>query len=203
MLAGGENSSEISALSLGRLAADGGIAYVMFGGQHQEAVEQILADMDDLGSPPGYLVDVMTEDDETIRHRLGDAGMIVISGGESVDQLRNGLLGAAIEGIKTAFENGAIVLAQGLSVMLFGNWVILNNGEYASGLEWLENGLILPAVTSIANDPQAKNLLALEPAAIAAGIGVDSALALGPNGELEIWGDREVTIALGKDYSTS
>lgn len=201
VLAGGESNSEIAALALGRLAADGGIAYLMLGGQFQQKVEQILADMDDLGSPPGYLVDVMTEDDDTIRQKLGEAGMIVITGGESVDQLRDALLGAAAEGIQTAFENGALVLAQGAGAMVFGNWVILQHGQQQQGLQWLENSLILPAVTSIAHDPLAKSLLALEPAAIAVGIGVDSALALGPNGELEIWGNPEVTIALGQNYS--
>lgn len=201
VLAGGENNGEIAALALGRLAADGGIAYLMLGAQFQQKAEHILADMDDLGSPPGYLVDVMTEDDDTIRQKLGEAGMIVITGGESVDQLRNGLLGAAADGIQTAYENGALVLAQGPGAMVFGNWVILRNGEHQQGLGWLENSLILPDVTSIAQDPQAKALLAMEPAALAVGIGLDSALALGPNGELEIWGNPEVTIALGQDYS--
>ena len=36
-----------------------------------------------------------------------------------------------------------------------------------------------------------------EPGAVALGIGSDSALALGPDGQLEVWGEQQVDVALG------
>ena len=202
LLAGGEDSDEIHALALGRLAADGGVAYVMLGQADLPAAEQMLADLEDLGAPPGYLVDVLTEDDDTIQQRLGEAGMIVMGSSGSPEVMRSALLGAAAAGIQEAYVNGAVILAQGTSAALFGTWLFLDNEALASGLEWLESALVLPGVTSVADNAQSKALLATQPGGIAIGVGVESALALGPAGEVETWGRREVTIALGQDYST-
>jgi hypothetical protein len=68
-------------------------------------------------------------------------------------------------------------------------------------MEWLDNALILPGVTSVAQSVEAQEVLRAQPAAIAVGIGSGSALALGPDGELELWGQKQVTIALGSHYT--
>ena len=196
---GGDAPSEIRATALGRVSADGGVAYVSLGSQAGLG-EKALADMEDLGAPPGYLVDVMTEDDQTIQTRLAEAGMVVIEGDASVDDLRSSLIGAAVDGIQTAYQNGAVVLAEGRAASVFGAWVLTEADELTSGFEWLENALVIPGITSVSESDVAKNVLARQSAAIAVGIGENSALALGPDGEVETWGERQVTIALGKDY---
>lgn len=195
----GSPSDEIRALALGRAAADGGVAYVTFG-QSIEA-EKTLADMEDLGAPSGYLVDVLTEDDATIHTRLGDASLIVITGGDSVDEMRSALLGAAASGIQEAFANGALILAEGLSAMLTGAWVISDSGALTPGLEWVDGALIIPALTSVVGSQQAQEVLAAQPMGIAVSIGAGSALALGPDGEVETWGQKQVTVTLGRNYS--
>lgn len=198
---GGEAQSDVRAEALGRAAADGGVAYVTLGGQSTLG-EKALADMEDLGAPPGYLVDVLTEDDQTVQSSLAEAGIVVIENGADVDELRSSLIGAAIDGIRTAFQNGAVVLAEGNAAVVFGAWVLLGSDELTSGFEWLENGLIIPGITSISESAVAQDVLVRQPAAIAIGIGEGSALALGPDGEVETWGRRQVTIALGKEYGS-
>jgi hypothetical protein len=196
---GGDAVSDVRADALARAAADGGVAYITLGGR-AETGERALADMEDLGAPSGYLVDVLTEDDETINTRLSEAGMVVIAEEVETDDLRSGLIGAAIDGIHTAFQNGAVVLAEGKAASVFGAWVLLESDELTSGFEWLENGLVVPGITSISESAIAQTVLIRQPGAIAVGIGEGSALALGPDGEVETWGKRQVTVALGNEY---
>src|SRR5690606_13987307 len=79
---GGADASDVRAQAIGRVSADGGVAYVSLSGAQ---AEKALADMEDLGAPSGYLVDVLTEDDETIQAKLSEAGLVVIEGSASVD----------------------------------------------------------------------------------------------------------------------
>jgi hypothetical protein len=127
--------------------------------------------------------------------------MIVVEGGAHITDLRSSLLGAAAEGMQAAFANGAVILVEGLSAMVFGAWVALESGKLLDGLAWLENALVVPGITSVSESEQAKDVLGSQPTGIAIGIGVGSALALGPDGEVETWGRRQVTVALGGEYS--
>jgi hypothetical protein len=189
---------EIRALALARTSADGGVAYISMGGM---VAEQALADMEDLGASSGYLVDVLTEDDPTIRQKLAEAGVIVIADGVDALEARDALIGAAISGIQDAFANGAVVLVEGAAASVFGAWVLPDGRKMMSGLDWFENALVLIGVTSVSEADEAKMVLNAEGAAIAVGIGPGSALALGPDGEVETWGHKQVTIALGREYS--
>lgn len=197
VLAGSANEA-LRAQALGKIAADGGIAYVVMSGDSLSG-ERALDDMVDLGAPSGYLVDVTSEDDRSIQTKLAEAGMVVIEAGTSTDAVRASLLGVAIDGIQIAYENGAVVLVEGLSAMLFGEWMTLANGELKNGFEWLSGALIAPGVTNAAE--WARELLYAQPASFAVGIGGGSALALGSMGEIEIWGERQVTVALGARYT--
>ena len=198
---GGDELSEVRAQALWRTSADGGVAYVSLGGQNPLG-ERALTDMEDLGAPPGYLIDVLSEDDQTIHSKLADAGMVVIEQGANLEALHAGLLGAAVDGIQAAFQNGAVILVEGDGVMLFGAWV-LTAGGLVAGLEWVEGALIVPGITSVSESDDAQAALKTQPSALAIGIGSDSALALGPDGEIETWGQRQVTIVLGRDYHAS
>jgi hypothetical protein len=190
-------SDEVRAQALGRAVADGGVAYVAF---DSAQAEKTLDDMEDLGAPSGYLVDVLSEDDQTVQSKLADASMIVMSGGSSLEDVRGAVIGAAAAGIQAAFLNGALILTEGFSAMLMGAWLILDNQTRVTGLEWVERALIIPDVTSVTTSQQAQDLLKDEPMGVAIGISAGSALVLGPDGEVETWGDKQVTIALGRNY---
>jgi hypothetical protein len=103
--------------------------------------------------------------------------------------------------MQTAFGNGAVILAEGRGAAVFGAWVALDSGGLATGIGWLENGLIVPGATSLAESEPAREALSSDPSAIVVGIGAGSALALGPDGEVETWGNKQVAIALGRNYS--
>lgn len=199
VFSGGQSVTTIRAQVIERLATDGAVAYITLGDESGLG-EHALTDMADLGAPSGYLVNILAEDDETIQSRLADAGMVVIEDSSDVMQMRSALMGAALDGIQVAFENGAIILAEASSAALFGSWLVDSTGNTLTGLEWLEGALIVPGVNAISESPSAKHLLRVQPDAIAVGIGGQSALALGPDGEVELWGERQVSVALGRAY---
>jgi hypothetical protein len=200
VLAGSTPASEaVRARALAIGAADGGIAYLATRGV-DVAAEQIMSDMEDLGAQSGYLVDVLTEDDPVIQTKLAEASMIVIGGDLSVSNVRSTLLGAALAGIQQAFENGAVVLAEGPAAMAFGTWLLQDDSQINSGFGWLRSGLIVPGIASVSESPVTRIVMAAQPSALAIGIGAGSALALGPDGEVETWGEQQVSIALGPTF---
>ena len=197
LILAGNADDDIRARAINQAAADGAVAYLKMSGD-LDAGERTMEDMDALGAPSGYLVDVSAEDDQTVVRQLTESGMVVIESAESGSESRSALLGAAAEGIQTSYESGGVILAEGFSAMAFGAWVVQNDGKLVSGLEWLDGALIAPGVTSAAD--WAREVLLAQPTAFAIGIGAGSALALGPDGQVQAWGEGQITIALGRDY---
>ena len=190
----GGSDDDVRATALGRAAADGGVACVALSGDP----DHLLDDIVDLGAPSGYIVDVFGEDDQSLREKLVEAGMVIVVGGGSVSEVRSALQGVALEGIQAAYENGAVILLEGFSAVAFSAWLVSETVE--SGLSWLETGAVVTGVTNAASD--AKPIFEAHGDAVAVAIQPGSALALGPDGQVETWGRREVTIALGPAYGT-
>jgi hypothetical protein len=200
ILSGGTSAGgEVRAQALRRINAGGGVAYLGF---NESSGDETLDDMEDLGAPTGYLVNIVAEDDDTIREQLEDASLIMIDDSESAETWRDALPGAAADGILAALENGAVVLAEGRGAAALGAFMLDSSGQLVRGLGWLENLLILPAVTQLGQSQVAREALDQEADAIALGIGQESALALGPEGLLEVLGRSQVAIGLGRAYQS-
>ena len=75
-------------------------------------------------------------------------------------------------------------------------------GKISSSLDWLRNTLVVIGLTSVTQAPHIQEMLKNEPDAVAIGIGTASALALGPDGEVEAWGKKQITVALGQSYQS-
>ena len=203
VLAGSVHGSEaVRARALAVAAADGGVAVLACAGENK-AVELLLNDFEDLGAQSGYIVDAFVEDDETLRSRLAEAGIVVVGAELDAGLVQGALTGAISEGIRMAWQQGALVLLEGSAAMSAGSWVLQEAESCDSGLGWLPGAIVLPGVTDVGSSPVASALLAEAPAAVALGIGPQSALALGPDGELEIWGEQQVSIALGTAWLAS
>jgi hypothetical protein len=190
----GGADDDVRAAALGRSSADGGVACVALSGDP----DHLLDDIVDLGAPSGYIVDVFGEDDFSLREKLAEAGMVIIVGGRSVSEVLGALQGAALEGIQAAYANGAVILLEQFSAVAFGAWLVSEMVE--NGLAWLESAAVVTGVTNAAG--YAKPIFETQRDAVAVAIQPGSALALGPDGQIETWGRREVTIALGPAYGT-
>lgn len=195
---GADSGGELRGRVLGLAAADGAVACIGFG--IQPAADSVLDDIEDLGAPSGYIVDVDTEDDATIRDRLGEAGIILITSETGdADAVRSSLVGAGIAGIEEAFSRGAALLLEGAAASAFGTWLVHPDQGIGSGLAWLSDVFVLPMI----DDAAVQTLLMTQPDAFALRIGVGSALALGPQGEIEIWGQRQVVVTLGPRFRST
>jgi hypothetical protein len=191
---GADKLSEIRAMTITRNTLSGAVAYI---GLSDDDDDDLLEDFGELGAPYGYWVNVMKEDDQSIRQQLSEAAVIVIPGNLDLASLRGGLLGAAVEGIREAYSNGAVILAEGIAATLFGKVAVTDSGTLLEGIDWVNDAVIVPAITSIGASEQAQNTLLAGDANVAIGIGVGSALVLGPDSSVETWGKAQVTIALG------
>lgn len=182
---------DIEAQALARIAYGEPIAYI-WAASDADTADRHLARLDEMGAPTGYLVDVVTEDDATIRTQLDEAGMIILGDGHAAEALRAALPGAALEGIQAAYERGAVIFGIGAGAAALGNYV-----EGANGLGWLENAIIMPNYDDPSQAARLRSWLEDRPTAYGVGIGSRSALALGAEGQVEAWGERRITIALG------
>lgn len=198
VLSGGADAGgEIRSMALSRLKAHGGVAYLGF---NEASADAALEDMEDLGAPTGYLVNIVTEDDESIQKQLVDASMIVIDDSVSADEWCSSLPGAAMNGMRDALDQSAVVLAEGTGAAALGGYILSDEGQFTEGLGWLQKAFILTGVSSPTESEMARKLLEADPKAIVVSIGIGSALALGAEGQIEVWGERQVAIALGRDY---
>ncbi|GAB5490178.1 MAG: hypothetical protein Phog2KO_03930 [Phototrophicaceae bacterium] len=199
ILSGGNTSgSPIRAKTLTRAREYGITAYIS---SADDGGDSLLDDMEDLGARSGYFIDPEYDEPEDIIEEMKTASVIVVEVGSSIDNLYKMIKGATIEGIRQAYERGGVVLIEGLAVNLFGRWVVSDQGEILEGLNWIHNAFIEPQSTG-AEDSRAVQAVLNEMAdAIAINIDSGSALALGPDGAVEVWGeDKKVTISLGSKY---
>lgn len=193
--------SPIRAQALARAKTYGSTAYISLADDDGDA---LMDDMEDLGARSGYFVDLEFDTPEDIIEQLETASLIVIEIGSSVDTLYSALQGAALQGIREAYQRGALILLEGLTVNLFGRYTLSDDGELLDGFDWVKNTFIEPQSTGLEDSRAVQLVLANIPDAIAINIAAGSALCVGAGGLVEIWGDnREVTISLGRSYAES
>jgi hypothetical protein len=197
MLSGAPNS-DMRAIALMRNVADGAVACVYIG-SIPGAADALLDDLEDLGAPSGYLVDVLAEDDDIVRDRLGEASIIVISSYLGPNEVRSAITGAAYAGLEAAYANGAIILAEGMACDMFGDLVV--DGEVREGFAWLEGALIATSATLDELREYGAQVLKEYPEKYMLLLATGGAMAFSADGRVETWGDGEVTIQLGAKYS--
>src|SRR5690606_38191474 len=119
----------------------------------------------------------------------------------SLDSLYLMLRGATIEGIREAYERGGVVLVEGLETNLFVCLVLSDEGEIIEGLKLVLNAFIEAQSTGAYDSLYVQIVLNDIAEAVAINVSSGSALALGPDGAVEVWGeDQNVTISLGRKY---
>lgn len=185
--------SEIRAQALSRHNAGGAIAYISLA---EDLGDDLMDDMAELGAASGYLVDLEAHDNNEIYERLSAAAMIVVDAADQGDRLLKLLRRTAIHALKEALNRGGLLFFEGAAAALVGEFILAADNRIASGLSLVRNALVATEVSSIAGDAAlwaARNEL---PDAIFVGLASGSALALGPDGQIETWGERQVAISL-------
>ena len=181
--------SEIRAQALSRHNPSGAIAYISLADDLGDA---LMDDMAELGAASGYLVDLEEQDNNEIYERLSGAAMIVIDAAEQGDRLVRLLRRTAIHALKEALNSGALLFLEGAAAALAGEFILTADDRIESGLNLLQNALV-------ATDSSGDALLAARdelPDAIFLGLATGAAFVLGPAGQIETWGEAQVSISL-------
>ena len=192
ILSGGNSEAGIVRASVLTRAGIGPIAYLSSADNHQ-AAQDTLEDMESLGAPSGYIVNPDREDPETVLDLLTEAGIIVLEEDPSAQSVVETLRGPLDRVLGIAHENGSVILAEGASSTAFGSW-LLEETELLPALSWLEGVLITTGKPIQLSDAPMTSLHLHIPG--------ESAIALGPQGTMEIWGNPDVQITLGSDFMT-
>ncbi len=189
--------SEVRSQALARADADGVVVYVSFADDRGDA---LMDDMEDLGALAGYLVDFHVDRGAVLEKQLEHATMLVIETGTSLDAVLATLGEDVVEPLRRLYERGAVLLIEGLAMNAFGRWTLTDGGDMIDGLRWLENVFVEP-VSSDGNNTMIHQVLQAYHDGIGIAIGEGSALVLGGDGSVEVWGQRNVQISLGRQYS--
>lgn len=199
IFSGGDDAgSEIRAHALTRAKTYGVTAYISFADDDGDA---LMDDLEDLGARAGYFIDPLYDQPEDVEERLSTASMIVIQPGSSIDELYNALQGAAESGLRQAYERGAVILFEGLAGNLFGRWIVSDEGDIVDGFGWIRNAFIEPESSGIEDSRAVQAVLEELEDVIAINIAAGSALVLGYDRQIEVWGDPpRVTISLGRRF---
>ena len=186
--------SEVRSQVLERALAIGSVAYISLA---KDGGDALLEDMESLGAPTGYMIDLKNESVESLEERLKDVSVIVIESGENVDELFSLLRDGVLLSLQNALQKGTILLLENDAGILFGQHYITESGHLAQGLGWIEPAIFIPTLDDIDGTELAKFILMNNPTMIAIEVGHDSAIAFGPEGIVEPWGLKSVKIALG------
>ena len=191
-----EDNVSIEAAVLNHTVSQGPVAYI-WAASDLESADHHMDLLRDLGARTGYLVDIVTEEDTAIFKLLSEAGVIILGDGPRQETLRDALAGAALRGIEEAFNLGATLYAVGQSAALAGAYI--SEGDVLiPGFSWLaafRHPARLhnrPGGTTARCVQQVENGYGL-------GIGQGAALAFGPLGEVEVWGNKAITVSLGQE----
>lgn len=192
-----DDVSCIEASMLGHTISQGPIAYIWAAND----IENADRDMDalrDLGARTGYLIDILTEDDDALFAQLSEAGVVILGDGPNSALLRDALPGIVMDGIESAYERGATVYAVGQSAALLGTYGATIDGVLP-GMDWLAGAVIMPDFIPERAD-LLRDLVHDSAADYGLGLGFGAAIAFGPHGEIEVWGNQAITVSLGEQY---
>ncbi len=204
VLAGGglwdsEDNLAVVSRMLNQTVSQGPIAFI-WAATDIETADENMETLRDLGARTGYLVDLMTESDEALADQINEAGVIILDDGPRLDELRDGLVGPALRAIEESYKRGTTIYAVGGSASLFGAYAGYGESP-VSGLSWLPHSIIVPAYDHERAE-RLRGWIKQRPTEFGLGLGHGAALALGPLGEVELWGNAAVTVSLGTNYQT-
>ncbi len=139
----------------------------------------------------------------TLQEVIETANILVMAGGEVhhwVDVLDP--LKSDIE-VDDLLSEGMLVFAVGAASSALGSWFFTGDEEPTEGLGWLAGAIVLPEVEKPGEIPLVKEFLSQHKFSYALGLPKGAVLALGPLGEIEVWGIASPSIALGIAWGDS
>ncbi len=184
---------------------NGPIAFVPAAGCPPDYGESFLQTYARLGARDGYVVPVHDEAsarDPANVALLERAGLVYFGGGDTTRLLAAMTNTPALDAITSAYEAGAVVVGMSAGAIALATYGLSLNFGVLEGWGWLPNALV-----SVHHTPARDEALARahrdRPETIAIALPEHTALAVGPDGEVEEWGEPGITMTPGAGYPPS
>jgi hypothetical protein len=162
-----------------------------------DELQSFLEDIEILLDSPVTVMRVNELTQNTFREIIENANMLVMAGGDVqswIDLLDPLKLDSEVDDL---LGGGRLVFAVGPATSALGSWVFCEDDEPVEGLGWLTGAIVLPEVDKPGEIPPVKELLSQQRLSYALGLPRGAVLALGPRGEIEVWGIASPSVALG------
>jgi cyanophycinase-like exopeptidase len=192
----------IDRAAIERMNSAAPIAFVPAAGCPPDYGESFLETYARLGARDGYVVPVRdsasAHDRENVR-LLQRAGLIYFGGGDTRLLLASMAGSPALEAIAAAYEAGAVICGMSAGAIALAAYGVSLHAGVLEGWGWLPGTLVSVHHTPVRDDALA---LALRdhPEAIAIALPEHAALAVGPDGEVQHWGEPGITITSGGEF---
>jgi hypothetical protein len=128
------------------------------------------------------------------------AGLVILAGGRAQAWMEALMPPSQASSVLEATAEGSLVYAVGGAAEALGSWRIPLDGPPREALGWLPGGVILPGSADPAEVDGLTELLAREGHSYALGLAGGAILALGPQGQVEVWSESRPTIVLGRGW---
>lgn len=130
------------------------------------------------------------------------SGILILAGGTGdkwAGYIREFLFKVIPEEI---LNKGSLLFAVGEAAAAFGAWLFLGEGyPFNSGLGWLQDSIVLPGVEKPSEIEVIREHLVGYPNSYVLALPDRAVFALGPEGEVEVWGEDPPVIALGAGWN--
>jgi len=166
-----------------------------------EELRVLIDDIEALLEAPATVIRAQNVSELECEELYETAGLILLTGGQAQDWIRTFELSESCLKLGRLLEDCGLVLAAGPAASALGSWVFVDIEEKpVPGLGWLDRAVVLPKVQDPIAIPGVKELISQHERSYALGFPQGAILALGPKGEVEVWGGTPPIIALGRGW---
>ncbi len=167
--------------------------------------ERVIAQIESLGGPAGYVAPVFSPADATDpknARRLMNAGLVYLGDGLARRLIETLADTPTLGALETAHQAGAVIVAEGQAAGALGVWCTsVGDVELVRGWGWLPDAIVCPSFSDAAA-PALRAAIKAHPECLGLGIPTGVALALGPENQVQTLGAHgtQVTVILGPRF---
>jgi hypothetical protein len=164
-------------------------------------IEGWLEDLSALVEVDQELLEPQTVEDEALLSGLQEAGLIIVAGVEETSQRDLFLRRVAPALDQHRWRSEQILYFVGAPGKIVGEWMITPELDRAvDGMGWLPGGMILQEDINLAEIEPIQGILLTQSRSYALNLLGGATIALGPAGEIDLWGSPSPGIVLGQGW---
>jgi cyanophycinase len=194
-----EATALIDEAAVERMPREGPVAFLPTAACPPDYAESFLRAYASLGARHGYAVpihDRRTADEPSNAGLLEQASLIYFGGGETTHLLAAMTDSRALNAVAMAYERGAVVVGMSAGAIALAERGLSLSAGVLEGWGWAER-LLVSVHHGPSRHEEFSEAMRDYAGLLAAGIPEETALALGPHGEVEVWGTGEVVVEGG------